>query len=163
MTVARSTLKISSFLTSATRGSVLLVSAYSRACYNCDVRSTMSALSLYGICFVKVCEYVSTTCSYSDIINNLWGEIPEPVLNDIVKHYITNCLVVDIDYISIVPTYDNCYKERICTECYSVINEPSFVNIRINVQKLVWERIKNEYECDQCGGTLATNIENSIE
>lgn len=39
--------------------------------------------------------------------------IPKSVLNDVVKYHNNNCLVVDIDYISIIPTYENCYRQRI--------------------------------------------------
>lgn len=128
-----------------------------KLCGNINVQT------LYKQCVTKVCEYLSTNYSYNDIINKLYGEIPETVLNDIVRHHINNCIVVEIDYISIIPTYDNCFRERICNDCYSVIDVPSFVSIRMNHPKQTWERIKRFYECDQCGESLVTNIENSCE
>lgn len=52
---------------------------------------------------------------------------------------------------------------NICYDCYSVIDEPSFASLRINFLKQGWERIKSDYECDQCGETLVANIDNSCE
>lgn len=123
----------------------------------------MNVKRLYEQCVEFVSGHVSTSHNYSSIINNLWGEIPKTCLNDILTYHVRNCIVVDIDYVSVPPTRTNGYISRTCYDCFSVIEEPSFVSIRIHVQKSELERIKTDYECEQCGDTLVSTVEFSCE
>lgn len=123
----------------------------------------MNVKSLYDQCVEFVSEHVSTFHTYSDIINNFWGEIPKSCLNDILTEHVKNCRALDINYISVYPTDANSYISRICYDCHSVIEEPSFVSLRIHIQKSEVERIKTDYECEQCGDTLVSNIDPSCE
>lgn len=102
----------------------------------------MNVKSLYDQCVEFVSEHVSTFHTYSDIINNFWGEIPKSCLNDILTEHVKNCRAVDIDYISVYPTDANSYISRICYDCHSVIEEPSFVSLRYIYKNRKWSVLK---------------------
>lgn len=105
--------------------------------------------SLFNLCVTKVCENLET---YSDILNELSGEVPHTVLDTILGHHIRNCLTVEVEYIELRPDPSFNYFERSCVECYPrfVWNNHSVVTKTMYIQKTVWDKIRYDYECEYC-------------
>lgn len=123
----------------------------------------MGVKSLFKLCAKNVCEHIG---SYSDIINSLFGKVPHTVLDKLLKHHIKNCMYIQLEYINIIPASLNYFRERVCTDCYTWTRWDStkITNSTLRMQKSVWERIKrNRFECEYCGESLATYVENSCE
>jgi hypothetical protein len=67
----------------------------------------MAFKSLVEVCIIRICEDIG---SHSGIINSLWNEVPITLLDKIRKHHSNNCIDVEVEYVEIVPAYQNGYR-----------------------------------------------------
>lgn len=116
----------------------------------------MSVEPLFLVCITRICKDAG---SYSDIINSLWDQVPNTLLNQILAHHSKNCRTIGLNYIKLVPSYLNFYRERICTDCYLwsrkwCSDSVTTVNHKLFVQYSDWKNMKNDFTCEYCGIAL---------